>query len=145
MSVHSAGTAATVRIMSAVPTFLVADIAATARWYAQHLGFQTAGHVPDHEPYVYASLHRGGAEIMLLNLSGYRKPDLTRLRPAGLWDAYVRMEGVRALYETVRDQAFINMPLKKQSYGDWEFEVRDPNGYVLVFGGDGHINEDGAA
>jgi len=55
------------------------------------------------------------------------------------------MEGVRALYETVRDQPFINMPLKKQSYGDWEFEVRDPNGYVLVFGGDGHIDEDGAA
>jgi uncharacterized glyoxalase superfamily protein PhnB len=31
-------------------------------------------------------------------------------------------------------QAFIRMPLKKQPYGDWEFEVRDPNGYILVFG-----------
>ena len=29
----------------------------------------------------------------------------------------------------------IQMPLKLQPYGDWEFEVRDPNGYVLVFGG----------
>ena len=145
MAVHSAGADATVRIGSAVPTFLVADVAATARWYAEHLGFRTAGHVPAHEPYVYASLHRGGAEIMLLNLSGYRKPDLTSLRPAGLWDAYVRMDGVQALYETIRDQSFVRMPLKKQSYGDWEFEVRDPNGYVLVFGGDGHIPEDGAA
>jgi hypothetical protein len=27
------------------------------------------------------------------------------------------------------------MLLKQQRYGDWEFEVRDPNGYVLVFGG----------
>jgi len=26
------------------------------------------------------------------------------------------------------------MPLKQQPYGDWEFELRDPNGYVLVFG-----------
>jgi hypothetical protein len=25
------------------------------------------------------------------------------------------------------------MPLRKQGYGDWEFEVRDPNGYILVF------------
>jgi hypothetical protein len=25
------------------------------------------------------------------------------------------------------------MPLQKQGYGDWEFEVRDPNGYILVF------------
>jgi len=28
------------------------------------------------------------------------------------------------------------MPLKQQPYGDWEFEVRDANGYVLVFGGE---------
>jgi hypothetical protein len=33
----------------------------------------------------------------------------------------------------VRGQAFIQTPLRKQPYGDWEFEVRDPNGYVLVF------------
>jgi len=25
------------------------------------------------------------------------------------------------------------MPLRRQEYGDTEFEVLDPNGYVLVF------------
>jgi uncharacterized glyoxalase superfamily protein PhnB len=123
-------------IISAVPTFLVADIAGTARWYTEHLGFEVRGHAPDHEPYVYASLQRDGAEIMLLNLDGYQKPDITDRRPGGLWDAYVRMRGVRAMYERVCGQGFLKMPLKKQPYGDWEFEVRDPNGYVLVFGGD---------
>lgn len=24
-------------------------------------------------------------------------------------------------------------PVAKQGYGDWEFEVKDPNGYILVF------------
>lgn len=144
MSLSPASTDASVRIGSAVPTFLVADVAATARWYAEYLGFRTTGHVPEREPYVYASLQRGGAEIMLLSLAGYRKPDLTQLRPAGLWDAYFRMEGVHALYETVADQPFIEMTLTKQPYGDWEFEVRDPNGYVLVFGGDADISEAGA-
>ena len=130
------GTRAEVQIRSAVPTFLVADVSSTARWYAENFGFQTAGAFPDGEPYVYASLQRDGAEIMLLGLAGYRKPDLTDLRPEGLWDAYLRMQGVHALYESVRSQPFIKMPLKKQPYGDWEFEVRDPNGYVVVFGGD---------
>jgi uncharacterized glyoxalase superfamily protein PhnB len=134
---------AAIQVLSAVPTFLVADVAATARWYAEHLGFETAGHVPKDPPYVYASLRRAGAEIMLLNLPGYEKPDLTSRRPTGLWDAYIRLNGVRALYETVRDHSWIKMPLKKQPYGDWEFEVRDPNGYVLVFGGDTHIREGG--
>jgi len=130
---------AEVRVKSAVPTFLVADVAATARWYAEYLGFETAGHVPDRPPYVYASLQRAGAEIMLLNLPGYEKPDLASRRPAGLWDAYIRMGGVHALYEMVRHHPWIKMPLKKQRYGDWEFEVRDPNGYILVFGGDADL------
>ena len=27
----------------------------------------------------------------------------------------------------------IVQPLRQQPYGNWEFEVKDPNGYVLVF------------
>ena len=127
--------AADPEVRSAVPTFLVPDVAATARWYSDHLGFRLAGSVPKREPYVYASLQRGGAELMLLSLADYRKPDLSARRPEGLWDAYVRVSGVRALYDTVRGQAFVQMELKQQPYGDWEFEVKDPNGYVLVFGG----------
>jgi uncharacterized glyoxalase superfamily protein PhnB len=124
-----------VLIRSAVPTFLVADVAITARWYSTNLGFNTAGTVPEQEPYAYASLQRGSAEIMLLALADYQKPDLRARRPSGLWDAYIRVDGVRALYEAMEGQPFIQMPLTHQPYGDWEFEVRDPNGYVLVFGG----------
>lgn len=80
-----------IHIKAAVPTFLVPDVGATARWYADHLGFRTAGVVPANEPYVYASLHRDGAELMLLRLLDYEKPDLTARRPEGVWDAYVRM------------------------------------------------------
>jgi uncharacterized glyoxalase superfamily protein PhnB len=118
-----------------VPTFLVADVASTAQWYAEHLGFNIAGTVPEQAPYAYASLQRGPAEIMLLALADYQKPDLRDRRPGGLWNAYVRVDGVQALYGTMEGQPFIQMPLTHQSYGDWEFEVRDPNGYVLVFGG----------
>ena len=122
-------------IRSAVPTFLVTDVADTARWYAANLGFRTAGAVPQQEPHAFASLQHGPAEIMLLALADYHKPDLRDRRPSGLWDAYIRVDGVHTLYQTVAGKAFIQMPLTHQSYGDWEFEVRDPNGYVLVFGG----------
>jgi uncharacterized glyoxalase superfamily protein PhnB len=132
----SAGTHADIQIKSAVPTFLVPDVASTARWYAEHLGFRTTGTFPKLEPYAYASVQRDGAEIMLLSLVGYEKPDLSARRPEGLWDAYIRLRGVHALYDAVRGEAFIQMSLKKQPYGDWEFEVRDPNGYVLAFGGE---------
>ena len=122
-----------IQLKAAVPTFLVADVGATARWYAETLGFRIAGTVPAREPYVYANLQRDGVELMLLGLAGYQKPDLTALRSDEIWDAYVRMRGVHDFYSSLRDQTFIRMPLKQQPYGDWEFEVRDPNGYILVF------------
>jgi uncharacterized glyoxalase superfamily protein PhnB len=135
MSTASAPPQHGVVIRSAVPTFLVADVAGTARWYAANLRFQMAGAVPKEEPHAYASLMRGPAEIMLLALAGYQKPDLRDRRPSGLWDAYIRVDGVHRLYQNVEGQPFIQMPLTHQPYGDWEFEARDPNGYVLVFGG----------
>jgi len=125
---------------SAAPTFLVDDVGGTARWYAEQLGFEIAGTFPKTEPYAYASVQRDRVEIMLLRLAGHQKPDLSARRPEGLWDAYVRTSGVRELHEQMKGQPFIQMPLKKQRYGDWEFEVRDPNGYVLVFGGDADVD-----
>src|SRR4051812_22739784 len=102
-----------IRIASAVPTFLVADVAATARWYEQELGFTLSGHLPAEEPYVYASVVRGGAEVMLLNLANYEKPDLSSRRPVGLWDAYFRTHGVGALYESVKDKPFVKLHLTR--------------------------------
>jgi uncharacterized glyoxalase superfamily protein PhnB len=45
------------------------------------------------------------------------------------------MRGVARFYESISNEPFIHRVLKKQFYGDWEFEVKDPNGYILVFGG----------
>jgi uncharacterized glyoxalase superfamily protein PhnB len=135
MTQTSAPPQSDVIIRSAVPTFLVAGVAATARWYEANLEFRTAGVFPKAEPYAYASLMRGPAEIMLLALTDYQKPDLRNRRPTGLWDAYIRVDGIAALYETMEGKPFIQMPLTHRPYGDWEFEVRDPNGYILVFGG----------
>ena len=76
---------------------------------------------------------RDGVELMLLLLEGYEKPDTAKLRPSGCWDAYIRMNGVQKLYALLKDRPFIRMHLRQQSYGDTEFEIIDPNGYILVF------------
>jgi uncharacterized glyoxalase superfamily protein PhnB len=125
-----------IRLRSSVPVFLVSDVNATADWYARHLGFITAGVFPERPPASWASLQRGGAEIMLQRFAGYRQPDVYDQRDGGVWHTYIRLNGVARLYDSLKSEAFIKMPLRKQPYGDWEFEVEDLNGYVLVFGGD---------
>jgi Glyoxalase/Bleomycin resistance protein/Dioxygenase superfamily len=117
-------------LLSAAPTFLVPDVAETARWYERNLGF-TASLFPKNPPFVYASIQRDGVEIMLLRLEGYRKPEV--VRPGGVWDAYIRMEGLLEFHEKVRKKISLKSELTKRPYGDSEFEVADPNGYVLVF------------
>jgi uncharacterized glyoxalase superfamily protein PhnB len=119
-------------LRSAAPCFSVADISTTIRWYEEQLGF-LSDPFPAAEPYVFAILHRDNIEIMLQRIEGYEKPDIYDRRSSGVWDAYIRTEGVKDLYESVCDEATIIKPLRQQPYGAWEFEVKDPNGYVLVF------------
>ena len=114
------------------PTFAVADVDATIRWYETKLGF-TSYPFPETPPFVFAIVSRDQVEVMFQQIEGYQKPDLYHLRRGGVWDAYLRMEGVKEFYEAVKDKVEIKMPLRKQPYGDWEFEVKDPSGYILVF------------
>jgi uncharacterized glyoxalase superfamily protein PhnB len=117
---------------SVAVVFPVSDIGATIRWYEEQLGF-IGDPFPASEPYVFAILRRDNVEIMLQRVAGYEKPDLYNSRPGGVWDAYFRIEGVKELFDSVKDEATIVQPLRKQPYGNREFEVRDPNGYLLVF------------
>ena len=120
------------KLRSLAATFPVADIETTIRWYQDELGF-TAYPFPERPPYVFAIVSRDRVEIMFQRLPGYEKADLYSRRPGGVWDAYIRMEGVKDFYESIKEKVEIVLPLRQQPYGDWEFEVKDPNGYILVF------------
>ena len=125
-----------IRLHSSVPVFVVDDVNATAAWYQAELGFETAGIFPRTGRAAWASLQRDGAEIMLQRLVGNRKQSVYDRRDGGVWDAYIRLSGVAKLYHAVQGKPFVIKPLEREPYGDWDFEIRDPNGYVLVFGGD---------
>jgi uncharacterized glyoxalase superfamily protein PhnB len=117
---------------STAPCFSVSNVGQTMRWYEELLGFKSYP-FPANEPHAFAILQRDDIEIMLQQIENYQKPALYHLRSVGVWDAYIRMRGVKQLYNELREKVEILRPLQKQPYGDWEFEVKDPNGYVLVF------------
>jgi hypothetical protein len=117
---------------AAAPCLAVADIGASIRWYEKNLAF-IGDPFPSHEPFVFAILRRNDIEIMLQRIEGYEKPELYNRRSGGVWDAYMRIKGVKELYASIKDKVEIVQPLRQQPYGCWEFEVKDPNGYVLVF------------
>jgi uncharacterized glyoxalase superfamily protein PhnB len=122
------------RLQSACPVFLVADIASTMQWYRTALGF-AADPFPESPPHVFCILARDDVEIMLQQLVGYEKPEVFHRREGGVWNVYLRMHGVRGLFDAVSKRSDVKIleTIREQPYGETEFVVQDPNGYVLVF------------
>ena len=125
------------RLTRTEPVFTVSDVASTMRWYETYLGFEPDPFPPS-PPHVFCILRRDDVEIMLQGLDGYRKPDVYRARAGGIWNVYVRTKNVGRLYDELKrhPEVTIQHELHRQPYGQLEFEVRDPNGYILVFAED---------
>lgn len=104
------------------------------RWYQATLGFE-ADPFPPLPPHAFCILRKDDVEIMLQQLAGYEKPRLYEKREGGVWNVYLRMDGVRELFATVSKLSAVTIvePLHRQPYGQTEFVVEDPNGYTLVF------------
>src|ERR1700752_4503350 len=113
------------QMQAANPVFSVADVGQTIAWYQEKLGF-ICDPFPDKEPFVFALMFRDQIEIMLQRIEGFQKPDLYKLRGEGVWDAYIRLQGIKEFFEDLRESVTVIKPLRQQPYGAWEFEVKDP-------------------
>ena len=116
-----------VKIVDAVPVFAVPDVAATMEWYRDVLGF-TGSPFPDEPPYSFAILCHGTTELM------FRKGSAAVKRPTHYeWDVYLRLHGgqLRKLYAELSERGVVTRRLERMFYGLAEFEITDPDGYVL--------------
>lgn len=121
------------RIFQAVPVLQVADVAASARWYRNVLGFD-ADPFPAKPPYQFAILRHGDTELML-----QKAAVLVSRNPAPYrWDVYLRLEGgrIRNLYRDLSEMfpvegGRIQRRLERMFYGLCEFEIVDLDGYAI--------------
>ena len=115
-------------IKQAVPVLRVADVARSMAWYCQALGFM-GDPFPARPPYNFAILRHGITEIML------RRGTPTAPSPPKPydWDVYLRLMDTqfRKIFKLLGEQGIINRPLEVMPYGLTEFEIVDPDGYVI--------------
>jgi catechol 2,3-dioxygenase-like lactoylglutathione lyase family enzyme len=115
-------------IKQAVPLLRVADVAQTIEWYRGTLGF-VGDPFPASPPYKFAILRQGQAELMVR----YGSPP-ARAKPGQYdWDVYLRLEGsrFRELFEHFTKRGIVTRRLERMFYGLAEFEITDPDGYVI--------------
>jgi pyridoxamine 5'-phosphate oxidase-like protein len=117
------------KLFNSTVVFLVGNIEAIMPWY-QGIGFEASYFPPG-----FCILCRDAVQIFLQQQDGYTKPEDPAAQERGAWNVYIETDNVAALFEEIsaRPDAKITRGLTRQEYGQIEFEVIDPNGYVLVF------------
>ena len=115
-------------IKQAVPLLRVADVARSIEWYRSYLAF-VGDPFPAVPPYEFAILRHGQVEIMLRRGS----PPVRAKARQHDWDVYLRREGerFREVYAAFNAHGIVTRRLERMPYGLAEFEITDPDGYVL--------------
>jgi len=115
-------------IMQAVPRLRVSDVARSIEWYRATLGF-VGDPFPATPPHEFAILRAGRAELMLSCGSPNARPQPRQYD----WDVYLRLEATsfRDLFAQLSARGIVNRRLERMFYGLSEFEIVDPDGYVL--------------
>jgi predicted enzyme related to lactoylglutathione lyase len=113
--------------------FVVNDVIATAEYYQKVLGFELLSFFGD--PPVYAMLARDAVE-MHFGMVDAQPAGVSnkRFRDVGS-DAYIWVDDIGALFDefTTAGADIIAGPIRRV-YNSTEIEVRDCNGFTLVFG-----------
>jgi catechol 2,3-dioxygenase-like lactoylglutathione lyase family enzyme len=93
------GSATTIRLEAAVPQFTVPDVVRTAEYYRDVLGFEIAGYWDT--PPVFAIVRRDQVQLF------FNRADHSPVRTGradGAYDAYLRLSGVDALADELRER-----------------------------------------
>lgn len=106
----------------------VADVPATAEYYRDKLGFEISFLWND--PPDYAVLKAGEGVSIHLSKSSNKNKTLS-VHTA----VYIFVHDVDALYKAYQERGInIHTPIGDQEYGMRDFDIKDPNGYILTFG-----------
>ncbi len=115
-------------IKQAAPVLRVADVARSIEWYRSTLGHE-GDPFPPAPPHQFAILRQGATELMLR-----RGAPPVRNQPKQYdWDVYLRLEdtNLRELFTTLSARGLVTRRLERMFYGLAEFEITDPDGYVI--------------
>ena len=116
-------------IATAAPQFLVDRLDDALSFYVQRLGFSRDFVYDD----FYAGVSRDGAVVHLKEAPKHPAERAHRRSEEHI-DAYLPVSGVRELYDELLGRgAPIVKPLEQRPWGQLDFYVEDPDGYILCF------------
>jgi uncharacterized glyoxalase superfamily protein PhnB len=123
------------KLKKLTPNLMVEDVQQTLAFYHDVLGFNVLMTLPDQPPFDFAIVQRDEVEFMFQSRTSLSEnvPVLTGHPIGASQTFYIEVEGLKKLYEALREQVDIVVDLHTTFYGTQEFYFRDRNGYILSF------------
>jgi uncharacterized glyoxalase superfamily protein PhnB len=120
------------------PNLFVRDIRSTIEFY-KVLGFHLIMSVPGENEgeLVWAMVTSGKVTFMFQTFQslGDTLPQVSR-QDGGSLLFYIKIQQIRAFFESIKDKVNVVHGLQKTFYGATEFSITDPNNYLLTFAED---------
>ena len=123
------------QFLGVTPNLVVSDIDRSTAFYRDVLGLPVFATVPpDAPPFVFVWLQQGDVNIFLNDRKtvGDIDPHLAARPLGGAFTIYIRVTGVDAIWERVKDRAKIAEAINTKPYGMREFAIEDPDGYLIT-------------
>jgi predicted enzyme related to lactoylglutathione lyase len=120
------------RLTGSSAVLLVSDLDAAVEFWRDRLGFEceTFGDPPD-----FATAARDAAVVLMASCADGAAIVPNWKRVTNMWNVYVRVEDVDALYLEVQERgAAIDYGIYDAPHGFREFGVQDPDGHDIAFG-----------
>jgi len=116
------------------PFFIVQSVPAALAFYRDQLGFEVTFQGPADDDIFFGIVRRGRAMLMFKDVGVDPLPNYQR-EPGARWDAYFYVPDPDALATEFasRNVEFLK-PLTNTHDGLRGFEIKDADGYVLLFG-----------
>ena len=117
------------------PNLIVSSVEQSLSFYEQVLGFTRGMTVPDHTPFVFASVTSGPVEVFFNDRSTVAKesPQFAGKPIGGGNTMFIEIDGIDSYHDEIRARVKIVLPIMTQWYGMREFAIEDPDGYVITF------------
>jgi catechol 2,3-dioxygenase-like lactoylglutathione lyase family enzyme len=114
------------------PVLVVRDMAASLAYWRDCMGFAVIDTFKN--PPVMAFMGRRGVQFMLRQTGGDPIPGTNRAYIDSGWDAHVWIDDADALHAEMKARGATVSELCEPFYNNREFEVTDPDGYIIAFG-----------
>lgn len=114
------------RFTSITPRLPVRDLSRTLEFYRTHFNFKAEVLWPKEEP-SFAIIQRDQTRI------GFTELEEGDSRAIGHSELYIQVTDLNSLYQNIKDSLTVEWGPEIYSYGRWEFALRDPDSYLIIF------------